>query len=260
MKNKLILMAITSLIFVSCEKDLLIPVSSFRINSDTLSVLKIATSDEFDLTNKSINSDSLFWDFGDGRTSNDSTVRLSYPKSGTYILKLTVKSKDGETSVSSKKVIVLDRVLRSVEIDNVDWDPKNLSEAWPGSDKADIFFQMQMFTNDSLDSKYLYPKCPVLYTSYVVKNVPNHYYQKTVITITTKIIIEKNFVKFAPGNLNNAYLFSIMAIDSNGKIYRLANNASYGFGFGFREVDLSKNICTISGGYLTNFKLICDFE
>ena len=102
------------------------PISAFKINGDTISVIKIATADKININSKSINSDSLFWSFGDGRTSNDSVFQLSYTKSGTYTLTLTAKNKDGQTSISKKKIIVQDRVLKGIEIDNVDWDPKNL--------------------------------------------------------------------------------------------------------------------------------------
>jgi len=259
MKTKTIFL-ILSLIFISCEKNMIEPISAFKINGDTISVIKIATADKININSKSINSDSLFWSFGDGRTSNDSVFQLSYTKSGTYTLTLTAKNKDGQTSISKKKIIVQDRVLKGIEIDNVDWDPTNLSEPWPRCDTVDVFFQMQMFTNDTLDANHLNSKCPILYTSSVVKNIHNHYTQKIYIPITSKIILEKNFVQFAPGNLNNAYLFSIMAKDSNGKLYRLANNAASGFAFGFLKDDISTNSCIISGGYLTNYKLICNFE
>jgi len=260
MKTKVLILSILSLLLISCEKNMIEPISSFKINGDTISIIKIATTDEINVSSKSINSDSLFWNFGDGRTSNDSVFQLSYKKSGTYTLILTAKNNDGQTSITTKKVIVQDRVLKGIEIDNVDWDPTNLTEPWPRCDTVDVFFQMQLFSNDTLDANHLYSKCPILYTSSVVKNIYNHYTQQIYIPITSKIIIEKNLVQFAPGNLNNAYLFSIMAKDSKGKLYSLVNNAASGFGFGFSKDDISTNSCIISGGYMTNYKLICDYE
>ena len=93
------------LILNSCKKEEVDPIASFSFRSDTISTLKIATSDTCTLINKSKNADSTFWDFGDGRFSNEKQVILSYPKSGKYTIVLTSVSKNGHKSHESKKVI-----------------------------------------------------------------------------------------------------------------------------------------------------------
>ena len=264
MKAKLT--ALTSLILVtySCSSDITEPISSFSFRGDTISVLKIGTYDECQVNSKSINSDSVLWDLGDGRLSKDTAFLLSYPKSGVYTLKLTAKNNNGQTSVSAKKVIVLDRVLKKIVINYVQWDSTNMSEPWPRGFKADIYFQMQMFTDDTMSPYGFYSKCPILYTSSTVKNVNNHYYPPIYpaieIPVSEKIIIDKNLVQFAPGNVNKAYLFSILAKDSSGNNYRLVNNAFYGFGFGITKDDISSNTFIVNQGGYTSYDLICDFE
>ncbi len=265
MRNNLIFLAITILIINGCNKDKTVvkPISSFSFQNDTLNTLKVATSDSFALTNTSKNADSIFWDFGDGRTSKENNFFLSYPKSGSYTIKLTTKNNDGQKSTISKNVIVLDRIIKNIEIAYVQWDSTNLSEGWPASYKVDIYFQIQMYNNDT-KKLGIYPNCPVLFTSPIVKNVNNHFYPPLYpaieIPITEKFVIDRKMVVDLNMNtLNKSYLFSVMAKDSNGKVYCLVNNIDYGAGILDNE-DFTSNSYTIGLYWLTSFKLICDFE
>lgn len=263
---KYLIMFLTILMFAvfSCSKDKMEPISSFSLKSDTISTLKVGTSDEFWVASKSINSDSVLWDFGDGRKSKDTTFLLSYPKSGTYTLKLIAKNNNGEISETSKKIIVLDRVLKRIDIYYTQWDSTNYTEPWPRTNAVDIYFQMQKYTDVSYNSDGFYSNCPILYTSSTIKNVSNKFTSLTgptyVINVSDKIIIDKNLVQFAPGNINNAYLFSIMGKDSSGKTYRITNNAISGFSFGIIKDDISKNTFIAMQGGFTYYNLICDFE
>jgi len=245
------------LVLNSCSKQ---PLSSFSFQSnDTLTVLTTGTYDEFTVINDSKYSNSVLWDFGDGRTSTDNKVLLSYPTSGTYILKLAAKNDAGE-SISTKKIIVKDRVLRYINVNYVQWDKSNLTEPWPRCDTVDIYFQMQMFNADGF-----YYNCPILYTSPIVKNIINPriplFYPSIFIPVTEKIIIQKDLAQYASyEKLNNAYLFSIMARDSNGNTYRLINNAWSGASFGIMEDDIKLNSFKVFQGGSTSYEMICDFE
>lgn len=245
----------------SCSKE---PLSSFSfLANDTATVLTLGTFDEFTVINDSKYSNSVFWDFGDGRTSTDNEVLLSYPESGTYILKLFAKNSAGE-SVSTKKVIVKDRVLRYIKINLVQWDKSNLTEPWPRVDKVDIFFQIQLFTDNSVNADGFYYNCPILYTSPIAENITNPYLSPTkpsiYIPINEKVILNKNLVQFAYGKLNNAYLFSIRARDSDGNTYRLIDNTWVGASFGIVEDDIKSNSFKIFQGGVTSYDMFCDFE
>jgi PKD repeat protein len=264
MRIKLMILSILLVAIYSCSKERLEPISSFNLGTDTISTLKVATFDEFWVTSKSINADSVLWDFGDGRISRDTAVWISYPKSGIYTIKLIAKNIFGDFSESSKKVIVLDRVLKRVEIPWVSWDITNTTEGWPiSASSVDIYFQIQMFTDNTTDPVGIYPNCPVLYTSSVVKNISNNTYRSEnpiVIQLDQKFTINKEYVRHPFGNYNKAYLFSIMAKDSNGKIYCLTSSAVVGTAYGFSKNSLSENIFTIVGGIATSFHLIGIFE
>jgi hypothetical protein len=265
MKYKLIVLAILTTAIYSCNKDIIEPVSSFTLNGDTISTLKLETFDEFRVTNNSINADSVLWDLGDGRTSKEINSSLFYPKSGTYTLKLIARNNNGSFRESSKKIVVLDRVLKRIEISAVDWDPTNTTEGWPTTNSnVDIYFQIQLFTDHTMDPIGIYPKCPVLYTSPIVKNISNHTYRPNnpiVFYLDQKFIINKALVHNPLYGEKNAYLFSVMAKDINGKTYCLINSTFVGEAFGFQRDNVKENLFTIIGGAAgTYFTLVGTFE
>lgn len=265
MRKNLFFLAITLLIINGCKKDEPVPISSFSFRGDTITTLKMATSDTCTLINTSKNADSVFWDFGDGRTSIEKQIILSYPKSGSYSIKLTTTNNNGQKSFESKKVVILDRILKKVVIDFVQWDPTNRSEGWPTSTIADIYFQIQMFTDNTMNPIGIFPNCPVLFTSPIVKDVTNHFTPPASpieIPITEKIIIDKNMVQRAyQGNINKAYLFSLMAKTADGKIYCLVNSGFIsGSSFGIYKEDFALNTFIVSLQFFSSFKLVCDFE
>jgi len=265
MRKNLFFLAITLLIINGCKKDEPFPISSFSFRGDTITTLKMATSDTCSLINTSKNADSVFWDFGDGRTSIEKQIILSYPKSGSYSIKLTTTNNNGQKSFESKKVVILDRILKKVVIDFVQWDPTNRSEGWPTSTIADIYFQIQMFTDNTMNPIGIFPNCPVLFTSPIVKDVTNHFTPPASpieIPITEKVIIEKNMVQRANmETINKTYVFSLMAKDADGKVYCLVNNSMIGgSSFGIFKEDFTLNTFIVSLQFFSSFKLICDFE
>lgn len=265
MKNIPAIFAITLLVISGCTKDKMEPISFFSFRGDTITTLKMGTFDTCTLVNKSINADSVFWDLGDGRTSREHQLVLSYPKSGTYTIKLISKNSEGQNE-SSKRVVVLDRVLKKIVVDYVQWDTNN-TEGWPTSSIADVYFQIQMFTDGTMNPMGIYPECPVLYTSSIVKNINNHYappiYKPIEIPVTEKIVINKNLTQWANAydKINKAYLFSLMAIDSNGKIYCLENSSQFG-GNSFQIIkdDIVLNIFKVQFSFYSSVSLVCEFE
>lgn len=247
----------------SCNKDKTEPISSFTINGNDNNTFKVASFDDFSVVSNSTNTDSVLWDLGDGRTIKEHEFVLSYPKSGTYTLKLIAKNNNGNQTETSKEIIVVDRVLKRIEIESVYWDTTNTTEGWPQTNSnVDIYFQIQKFTDNTMEPVGIYPKCPVLYTSSVEKNISNNTIRvdnPIVFNVNEKIIINRNLVQH-PRYLINAYLFSVMAKDKNNQIYCLISSDFIGTPMGFMIDDISKNTFTIIGGYGTSFKLVGTFE
>lgn len=262
MKSNLLFLAIFLIILSSCGKDeVIIPKSSFSFRGDTLTSLKMATYDTCSLFSESQNVDSLKWDLGDGRTSSQKKILLSYPKSGTYTITLTAKNKDGQKSNVTKKVLVSDRILKSVYVQSLSWDTVN-TNGWPTTSKTDVYFQIQKYTDTFIVNYSLYPNCPIVYTSPIIKDVNYLTYTPFTIPITERIVIDKQLIQFAyPENLNKAYLFSLMAKDKNGNIFCLQNNHGGGGNyFGILKENFSKNEFVIQNGPFSQYLINCDFE
>ena len=262
MKNIQLFLAITLFMFIACSKnDLTVPpTSSFNLQGDTLNTLKIGTYDSIALINSSENADSIFWDFGDGRTSTKNELYLSYPVSGNYTVTLTARNSEGQESTSSKEVVVLDRVLKSINIQIVQWSPIN-TNGWPTSSVADVYFQIQDYTDTTVKQYSIYPNCPVIYTSPVVSNIGNSTRTAFSIPVSEKVVIDKRKIQFAyPESLNNTYLMSLMAKDKDGNIYCLQNNHGGGGNyFGILKDDINSNEFIIQNGPFSSYLLVCEF-
>lgn len=259
MKTGLLSLLVAVAMTSACTQEEVKPVADFTFGNEIASTFSMGTYDACSLVNRSVNAQSVTWDLGDGRTFTDPNVVLSYQKSGTYSVTLTVTGKDGQQTSISKSVIVKDRVLRSIDISKVYW---RLDEnGWPPTTKADVYLQIQEYSNAEMTERYLCDDCPVIYTSAVVRDVDHSTLTRFTIPVDEKVIIDKRLLGFAhPENLNNAYLISLMAKDRDGNAYCLQSNRGGGTYFGILAEDFSKNVFIVQNGPFSDYKLVCEFE
>lgn len=251
---------------LACSTEDVELVADFTFRNETTSTFVMATYDTCSLINKSQNIQSVKWNLGDGRTSNEQNVILSYDKSGTYDVTLTVTSIGGQETMVSKTVIVKDRVLRSIDISKIYWE-ENIN-GWPSTAKADIYLQIQKYTDITMTEGYLCVNCPIIYTSTLIKGVDRLTSTSITIPVTEKVVMDKKligdnsgFSKFAiPENLNEAYLISLMAKDVNGNVYCLQSNRGGGAYYGILYENFEMNKFILQVGPFSDYKLICDFE
>ena len=256
-KSVLFLMPLSVIIF-ACTEDVK-PVADFTFREETTSSFAMATYDTCSLNNRSKHAQSVFWDLGDGRTSTDPDLILSYENAGTYDVTLTVTNEDGQKATVSKTVVVKDRVLRSIDISKVYWEEN--TNGWPPTAKADIYLQIQKYSNTAMTDGYLCPDCPVLYTSPAIQDVDRSTTTGITIAVDEKIIIDKKLIKFAhPENVNEAYLISLMAKDENGHVYCLQSNRGSGTYFGILTENFADNQFIVQNGPFSDYKLVCHFE
>lgn len=269
MKNYLYFVLCLALLNFSCDKKEVLPTASFTFDGEGVSALKMGTNDERKLINNSQNGHSFLWDFGDGRTSEEKDVVLFYPESGTYDVKLTVTSSDGIKSESKKEVVVLDRVLKKIIIEHIQWNiqkQEGLSFRWPATLQADVFFQIQQYTNSKMEPLGIYPACPVLYTSPVISDVSFHTYDPIEIPVEEKIIIGKirnsSYSHFAiPENLNQVNLYSLMAKDETGEIFNLYHNhGGGGNAIRVEKEDIEQNSYIVDFNLFSRIRLVCEYE
>lgn len=247
---------------VGCKKDILItPAASFSFRGDTSSVLKMATYDTCTLFNNSINSDSAYWDLGNGNMARTNNIVITYPKSGTYTVKLTAKNENGQASTTTKTVVVLDRVLKKIILKTVYWDtiPDNIpyfNAIWPTSPKADVYVLVQKYAYpDSIVPKSgLMPNSPVLFQSSTIPNVYCHTTTPIEIAVPTKLVVDKKMI------LDRSFVITLMAKDPKNVIYSLQSSFEGGVSFGIQQENFAKNQFIVICNLFCGIEFDCDFE
>jgi PKD repeat protein len=247
----------------SCRKSSISvePLASFSIDGDSSGNFTTATYSGFTLMNKSVNAASYIWDVGDGRTSGDKDLAISYPKSGTYKVTLTAINTDGKKSVVSKTIKVLDRVLKQIVIPSLNFKSAlGFFNATYPSNTANVWVEIQQAAPGSWDYPILSTGAfdvPVVFKSPVASNV-NSNSVPIVLNIAEKFVIDfPTLVGTQPAGMG--YGFNLYAQDATGT-YLLTS--SYGSGIGNSAIgDMRHNTFTITTGFEgSEIILNCDYE
>ncbi len=263
--NKIILI-ITIVVFsiTSCKKEKPLapnPIANFTLDGDSSQSLTIGTYDTYSLINSSSNAESFVWDFGNGMTSRNQETAIYYPKSGTYLLTLTATNKDEKTSVLSKKIKVVDRVLKQVTISSLDWKSAlGASTNYPTGNKINVWIEiLQGAPNQT------YPflsigtfDAPLIYKSPVVFNVDTAAVP-IVFNISSNIIINIPTLTLGYGYKGVGYGINLYAQDAT-NVYLLSSTYWSGGGVNYYG-SISKNNFIIRSGFSgSGIALICDYE
>ena len=125
-----------SIVFVSCKKDhallkkphAMMSVSAYGGFGTTYldTAFIIGTHDALVLHNISENADSINWNLGNGVSTNQHDVLLTYDKPGKYTVVLTAFNKDGIKSQAFKNFTVKERILKSFSINNININMKRI--------------------------------------------------------------------------------------------------------------------------------------
>src|SRR3954471_15848382 len=137
----------------------------------------IGTHDALVLTSQSTNADSITWNFGNGKKSNSKNTLLTYDSAGNYNVILTAYNKNGTQSLASKKVTVMERVLKGISINNLD-----LNKFSPGQNGLPIFTKLNLwleikFSQSSTDATTSNGDilAPVVFKSPVFSNIDSSF-------------------------------------------------------------------------------------
>ncbi|MGZ3854102.1 MAG: PKD domain-containing protein [Flavisolibacter sp.] len=263
MKTSLLFLCVAAFSIISCKKDhttILAPEASFTIDGNTSSPLIMGPYDQFSVANTSTNADSYFWDFGDGRTSTQKEVGLQYKSSGTYTVTLTA-SKNGKTSVTSRKVKVVDPVLKKVVISRLSWNSGwGRPASWPTFTRANVWVEIVKGAPNQT-----YPvlsggtfAAPVIYKSSVVNNVDS-----TAIPITfavlQKTVIDIPTLMLEFGYSGIGYGINLYAQDATG-IYLLASNFWSGVSTTYQGSYVDNRFTITTGVFGSSVQLVGDYE
>lgn len=281
MDNKLFIIVFILITSASCKKDnspanpVKLPTANFSVISDILNnVITIGTYDQYQLINNSSNANLYSWNFGNDSTSNNETPILSYPKSGNYLLTLTVQNAIGQKSTVTKNVKVLDRVVKQVIITGLaQLINYPLSQTAQSFKNSKVWVELKLTTNNTVypfptDSQVVNTSfnAPIIYQSALVLNFDSTKVPYT-INVNSKIILDYPSVRlwnFNPqfANKNFGYGLELYAQNTNGT-YLLSSSyegfyqSQSGLGVQVKKADIKNNIFIIGYG---NVEVICDYE
>lgn len=258
MKKLFFTLALVAL-FASCKKNnnnIPDPTASFTFSHNKADEFRLLTTDTTMLISSVENVSSVSWDLGDGRTSNSSQFVLSYPKSGTYTVTLTAKSENGKQITVSKKVKVLDRVLKEINIKEIYWslDPAFRDTFWPLTATADVYLKIQLLQKGEEVFTPPYPaNAQVIYTSPIIKNVSNSGEGPYGFVLRDKIVLEKQLLE------DRRYLITLVAKNANGE-YWLSSNRGGGASQTINFIRPSFNGLVVNISLFSQIEMYLDFE
>lgn len=258
LKNFLLIVSVISIgAIYSCKKQNNIPPSgTILLNGSVKESFKMGTSDNVRLSANVEGAESISWDFGDGRKSENKDITLSYPKSGTYTIKLSLKGADNETTIISKNVQVLDRLLKTIVINKVYWnitDPMFSEAGWPKTNVADVYVKIQELKGNDVYINGFATSAPVLYQTEMVRNVTNTYSNPISFNVPSNIVLDK--VKL----INRDYLISLIAKNTAGEYLLFSNRVSGGDQI-IREESIDRNVFFVTTSFFSSVDLNCSFE
>jgi PKD repeat protein len=263
MNKVLVIVTIALLIVAGCKKEKLLtpnPIANFTLDGDTSQSLTIGTFDTYSLINNSSNAESVVWDFGNGVISRNQETAVYYTKSGNYLLTLAATNKDGKISVLSKKIRVVDRVLKQVTISSLNWKSAlAASTNYPNGNKINVWVEI---LQGAPNQTYQYLNigtfdAPLIYKSPVAVNVDTAAVPM-VFNVSSKIVIDISVLTFGYGYKGLGYGINLYAQDAANTY--LLSSTYWGGGVNYYG-SIPKNNFTIHSGTMgSDLALICDYE
>ncbi|WP_121810272.1 PKD domain-containing protein [Mucilaginibacter kameinonensis] len=255
-KTVILLFAATLIIACKNEKNIPLPSASFHFGNQTSEDFKLVANDTTSLISAVKGAASISWDFGDGRTSKDDRPVLSYSKAGVYTIMLTATSEDGKKTTPSKKITVLDLVLKNIVIDKVYWnntDEQFAQAGWPLTNSADLYIKIQRLQGDDVFSGGFAPNATMIYTSPLQKNIYKTSDVPIIINLKSKVVLEKDVL------LARNYLISLIAKSNTGE-YVLFTNRYSGSNQLVKTDNLTKNDFEVTSSFFSSLNLKFNFE
>jgi PKD repeat protein len=239
-----------SLVLYSCQEKEVIPVADFDYTfaDPTLAAYLSAypTHVSLKINNKSTLGQSYLWDFGNGSTSTEAEPSFLYLQSGEYTITLRVTSASGEQKLLTKQIKIVDRVLKQVIVQSLEWNAIGELSDWPSNKSANAQIEVgQRMGNDS----------PVLISELL--------YQSTVLekvsSVTTPLMLPvsgKHII--TPADLSNLVI-NLHGMDETGRYLSYSSGAS-GIGISAYIDKNTQSWIIRSGSGGTAIQLECSFE
>lgn len=240
-----------TLLLTSCKEKEIVPTADFTYDlaqQDLKQFISVYPAQEaIKITNKSTSGVSYAWDFGNGTTSTEQEPAFSYKQGGSYTITLTATSETGATSVSTKAITVVDRVLKKITVRQLNWNSFGNLPGWAGNKRADLILELGQRSSTGSPTQV----SSVLYRAQPVKNVTN--------TTTSFVVPVGQTIVLNPANVNTNFLVNLYGNDGGGDqlIY-----STGGSGIGYSAyLSPETRLYTITSGIAgTAVTLECTYE
>lgn len=198
--KRFIIILITLFIFSSCKKIVdpaLAPLASFRAESgfgSSISVvdlpLTIGAFDTVILKNSSLNTKSVTWSLGGKIFSTDNITGLKFDSAGKYVVSMIAMNKDGKKNSTSMNIVVKERILKSISIDNLDINSFSPSQnGLPVFSKIDLWVVLKnsKSSTDRMTSNGDVVDAQIIYQSPVFQNIDSAFHSSLSYSIPPSI-------------------------------------------------------------------------
>lgn len=239
-----------ALAFYACREQAIVPVAAFDYALADASMARVPsvypTHVALKAINESTHGSSYRWDFGNGITSTEREPTFDYAKSGNYTITLTVNSASGESRAITKRISIVDRVLKKVVLQSLAWNAMGELPAWSDNKSAGVRIAIG---NGSAGSAPL-SVTALLYQSDLLENVSPATAPIELSVPGTRIINPLDLASL---------IINLYGVDDTGQYLSYSSRGS-GFGVSsYMDRDTGRWIIR-TGGVGTLIQLECDYE
>ncbi len=226
----------------------------------------IGTHDALVLRNQSTNADSILWNFGNGKTVTDNNALLTYDTAGNYIVSLTAFNKNGTRSTLSKKITVLERVLKGFSIKNLD-----INKFAPNQSGLPVFTKINLWlaikfshSNSDVFTPNGDISAPIVYKSPIFSDIDSSFHSNLQFTLagTDKVVINCPVNNYDYTSVGRGVIINLYGQDNSGTYLLLSSawggiqvlnsgNPAHAKNFGLQ---------TSAAGSPTKIELDCNYE
>ena len=133
------IVAISAIIFSGCAKD---PLALFSVEKDVVYV-----GDEVTFKNASVDADTYYWDFGDGKSSTEFSPKHTYEAAGKYTVYLHANTKKN-ASVTSLVITV--KKHNEFVVNNVHYPINGLQVIYENSTNGGKYYYLYFYNKSEL--------------------------------------------------------------------------------------------------------------
>ncbi|HEX8507787.1 MAG TPA: PKD domain-containing protein [Hymenobacter sp.] len=254
-----------------CKKDSIpappAPVARFDVvGTATADVITVGTYDPIQVKNTSANAVAYEWTLGNDSTKTGRNPGLfRYPKAGTYTLTLTARDASGQKATASRRVKVLDRVIKQIVVVGTRFENASVPNAFSAlAVRAVLRLAPTGQSYPTPSSPYASYDAPIIFQSPLLPLSPNTQFPYT-IPVPGKLVLDYAALnaQFTTqwGYAGKGYGLELYVLDAT-KSYLASSSyealyRSQAGNISIRVADISRNLFVAQ---YSNIQVVCAYE